>query len=158
MAPQGERGFDILAACYKRYSEKTKLDESFPSSNETAVNCLLYEARNNLRTQHADEIRFKEKLHQINPAMPLAQIINPTNQESEKVATRFGKFPEDHMEAISYLLQNPIFKIFCDITLVPRIDSNEQRSICSDSPQFPVNDVDNIQYSNEVSDSEKRLL
>ena len=60
--------------------KKTKLDDSSESSKEPGLNCLLYEARNNLRTQHVDEVKFKEKVLQINPAIPLVQILAPESK------------------------------------------------------------------------------
>ena len=72
--------------------KKTKLDDSSQSSKEPGLNCLLYEARNNLQTQYVDEIKFKEKLLQINPAMPLAQILAPRTSDRDRIETRFGRF------------------------------------------------------------------
>ena len=72
--------------------KKTKLDDNSDSSKEPGVNCLLYEARNNLRTQYVDEVKLKEQLLQINPAMPLVQIMTPRTSDSERIETRFGKF------------------------------------------------------------------
>ena len=63
------------------------------SSKEPGLNCLLqYEARNNLRTQYVNEIKFKEKLLQINPAMPLVQILAPRAIDKDRIETSFGKF------------------------------------------------------------------
>ena len=40
--------------------KKPKLDDSSQSSKEPGLNSLLYEARNNLRTQYVDEITFTD--------------------------------------------------------------------------------------------------
>ena len=70
--------------------KKTKLDDSSESSKEPGLNCLLYEARNNLPTQYVDEVKFKEKLLQINRAMPLVQILAPRVIDKDRIETRFG--------------------------------------------------------------------
>ena len=80
--------------------KRTRLDDSSGSSKEPGVSFLLYEARNNLRTQYVDEVKFKEQLLQINPAMPLVQIMNPKTKDNDRIETRFGKF------------LSPIFKCF----------------------------------------------
>ena len=44
--------------------KKTKLDDSSQSSKEPGLNCLLYEARNNLRTQF-DELNSKRNFSRL---------------------------------------------------------------------------------------------
>ena len=64
--------------------KKTRLDDSSDSSVEHGVKCLQYEARNTLRTKYVDEVNFKGQLLQINPAMPLVQIMNPKTKDSDR--------------------------------------------------------------------------
>lgn len=84
MAQKGQRRCNLSPACYGDFSEKTKL-----------------EARNNLRIQCVDEVKFKEKLLQINPAMPLAQIPAPRTSDKDKL--NLADFNQDLTEATSYL-------------------------------------------------------
>ena len=52
------------------------------------INCLLYEARNNVTVQKAEERTFKDSLRKINPKMGLA---NVSSRHGELVDTKYGK-------------------------------------------------------------------
>ena len=136
--------------------KKTKLDDSPQSSKEPGLNCLLYEARNNLRTQYVDEIKFKEKPLQINPAMPLAQILAPRTSDKDRIETRFGRFQPGSYGSYQLSFTEANFQVFCDINSMPRIGSGEQTPICSDFPQLPINGVGEFQCPNEISELEKK--
>ena len=138
--------------------KKTKLDDSSQSSKEPGLNCLLYEARNNLRTQYVDEAKFKEKLLQINPAMPLAQILAPRTSDKDRIETRFGRFQPGSYGSYQLSFTEANFQVFCDINSMPRIGPSEETPICSDFPQLPIDDVGEFQSPNEIGELEKKLL
>lgn len=138
--------------------KKTKLDDSSQSSKEPGLNCLLYEARNNLRTQYVDEVKFKEKLLQINPAMPLAQILAPRTSDRDRVETRFGRFQPGSYGSYQLSFTEANFQVFCDINSMPRTVPSEETPICSDFPQLPIDDVGEFQCPNEIGELEKKLL
>ena len=52
--------------------KKTKLSDT--EKQEEGINCLLYEARNNVTVLEAEERTFKETLRKINPKMGLANV------------------------------------------------------------------------------------
>ena len=54
------------------------------------INCLLYEAKNNVTVQEAEERTFKDTLRKINPKMGLA---NVSSRHGELVDTEYGKSP-----------------------------------------------------------------
>ena len=63
--------------------KKTKVNDcttSSTSKNPDGLKCLIYEGRNNIHTQKADEHSLKEDLQNINPKMALAQIMTPAEQ------------------------------------------------------------------------------
>jgi len=64
--------------------KKTKLSDS--EKQGEGINCLLYEARNNVTGQEAEERTFKDTLRKINPKMGLA---NVSSWHGEK----YGKSP-----------------------------------------------------------------
>ena len=97
---------------------------------EPGLNCLLYEARNNLRTQYVDEVKFKEKLLQINPAIPLAQILAPRTSDRDRVETRFGRFQPGSYGSYQLSFTEANFQVFCDINSMPRTVPSEETPIC----------------------------
>ena len=66
--------------------KKTKLSDS--EKHVERINCLLYEAKNNVTVQEAVERTFKDTLRKINPKMGLA---NVSSRHGELVDTEFGK-------------------------------------------------------------------
>jgi len=109
-----------------------------------------------LRTQHVDEVQFKEKLLQINPAMPLAQILAPRTSDKNRTETRFGIIQPGSYGSYQLSFTKANFKVFCDINSLPRIGSSEETPICSDFPQLPINDVGEFQCPNEIGELEKK--
>ena len=66
--------------------KKTKLSDT--EKQEEGINCLLYEARNNVTVLEAEERTFKETLRKINPKMGLV-----FSRHGELVDTKYGKSP-----------------------------------------------------------------
>lgn len=100
--------------------KKTKLDDSFQSNKIPWVKCLLYEARNAVTFQTESEKVLKEKLTQINPKMPLAQIIRPSSETTDYEDTRFGKSPRGSYGSYQLTFTESNFKVFCDVSSVTR--------------------------------------
>lgn len=88
--------------------------------------------------------------------MPLVQTMTLRISDSDRIETRFGKFQPGASYQLSFTEAN--FQVFCNIDSMPRIDSSQQRPICSDLPQFSVNDVPKFQNPNEIRELEKKLL
>jgi len=151
------RGDAIYAQSVMEISvKKTKLDDSSQSSKEPGLNCLLYEARNNLRTPYVGEVKFKEKLLQINLAMQLSQILAPRTSDKDRIETRFGRFQPGSYGSYQLSFTDANFQVFCDINSMSRISSCEETPICSDFPQLPINDVGEFQCPNEIGELEKK--
>ena len=77
---------------------KTYLEQTRSSARDPGVRCTLYEARNNIGGQKADEEKLLATLKELNPNMALAQIMTARsdfiplisgNQIWQK-STRFG--------------------------------------------------------------------
>lgn len=131
--------------------EKPKLDDGHAqSSKEPGVSCLLYEARNTFKTQQADEIRLKEQIKQINPAMALASILTPTTGDSQNVETRFGKCPRGSYASYQLSFTESNFQVFIDISSVARTNANEGTVASAQFPKFPIYDADEFQYLNHI--------
>ena len=52
------------------------------------INCLLFEARNNITVQKAEERTFKDTIRKINPKMRLVRV---SSRHGELVGTKYGK-------------------------------------------------------------------
>ena len=66
--------------------KKIKLSEN--EKQREGINCLLYEVRNNVTIQEAEERAFKDTIKKINPKMGLA---NVSRRDGELVDTTYGK-------------------------------------------------------------------
>lgn len=108
-----------------------------------------------MRTQYVDEVKFKEKLLQINPAMPLGQILAPRTSDKDRIETRFGRFQSGSYGSYQLSFTEANFQVLCDINAMPRISASEETPICSDFPQLPINDVREFQCPNEIGELEK---
>lgn len=100
------------------------------------MKCLLYEARNNLKSQAGDEAKLKADLMAINPNMPLAQILNATENPDLK-ETKFGKSPSGSFASYQLQFTESNFKVFCDLGSIPTITEG-MRDTPTEYPKFPL--------------------
>jgi len=140
--------------------KKTKLNDSTtsttPSKKPDGLRCLIYEARNNIDTQKADEIQLKADLMKINPNMALAQILSPTDV-SEYVDTKFGRSPKGSYASYQLTFTESNFSVFCDIDSVPRIAISSNAD-GRQYPHFPLQNSQDFDIPENVTEQEKEFL
>lgn len=140
---------------------KTSLDQDQPSkSRAPGVKCLLYEARKSLKNQQADETKLLEQLKEINPKMALAQILTPRSESTPLLKTKFGKSPQGSYGSYQLSITEDNFKVFCDISTVPRVDSANSNDLqITEFPRFPLNQSnEKFEIPAGISGDERSLL
>ena len=95
---------------------KTSLEQTRSSARDPGVRCTLYEARNNIRGQKADEERLLATLKESNPNIALAQIMIARSDSIPLVENKFGKSPQGSYASYQLAVSQDNFKVFCDIT------------------------------------------
>ena len=138
--------------------KKTKVHDYSTSSNSKKLDglkCLIYEARNNIHPQKADEHSLKEDLQNINPKMALAQIMAPAEQ-TELVETKFGKSPKGSFASYQFSFTESTFEVFCDVDSVQRNLSNTKNDFTY--PKFPLQDTDKYEIPAERLSAPGKLL
>ena len=95
---------------------KTSLEQTRSSARDPGVRCTLYEARNNIRGQKADEEKLLATLKELNPNMALAQIMTARSDSIPLVENKFGKSPQGSYASYQLAVSQDNFKVFCDIT------------------------------------------
>lgn len=137
--------------------KKTKLDDSTASTPiEEGLKCLLYEARNNLKSQAEDEVKLKADLMVINPSMPLAQILNTTENLDLK-ETKFGKSPSGSFASYQLQFTESNFKVFCDLGPIPTTPQ-DVRDPPTEYPKFPLNSTEPYKLPDNLEQQEVNLL
>ena len=103
---------------------KTKLEDS--KRGKQGIHSPLYEARNNVMYNSAEEQKFKQAIRDINPQMGLAQIVT-LGSETHLKETRFGYSLV--VSYVSYQLTHTEsnFNVCVDISSVPRGRKNNQQ-------------------------------
>ena len=67
---------------------KTSLEQTRSSARDPGVRCTLYEARNNILGQKADEEKLLATLKELNPNMALAQIMTARSDSIPSVENK----------------------------------------------------------------------
>ena len=138
--------------CMDVVVSKTKL-EDIKRGNE-GIHCLLYEARNNVMFNSAEEQKSKQAMRAINPQMDLSKILNLGSETREThsgiVQWALGllcKLPATHTESN--------FNVCVDISSVARGRKNNQLLTY---PKFALRDcgLPTVQ-NNQLTDGEKNL-
>ena len=80
----------ILSLLWMFVVSKTKLEDS--KRGKEGIHSLLYEARNNVMYNSAEEHKFKQAIRNINPQMGLAQI-DTLGSETHLKETSYGHSP-----------------------------------------------------------------
>jgi len=140
---------------------KMHQDQDRSSSKDQGVRCLLYEARTikAIKGQQADENKLLAKLQAINKKMALAQIMTPTSESTPLVETKFGKSPQGSFGSYQLSTTEDNFKVYCDISSVPRRDP-----VCNQSerltafPRFPLKSGEPFVLPAGITEAEKTLL
>jgi hypothetical protein len=77
--------------------KKTKLDYNTLNSSgseslrkQSGIQCNLFEARANLRTQEKDELNLRQDLERLHPLTALAQIMNDASDQDGYVETLYA--------------------------------------------------------------------
>ena len=146
--------------------KKPKLDFDTPSSSisesshkESCVQCNLYEARANLRTQKNDELNLKQALKQLSPLTALAQIMNDAGDQDCYVETLYGKSPRGSFGSYQLSLTESNFKVFFDIKSVSRKPvQNKQTIVITVYPNFPITDRPDFKCPNSCIQSERKFM
>ena len=139
---------------------KTYLEQPRSSAREPGVRCTLYEARNNIRGQKADEEKLLATLKELNPNMALAQIMTPKADSIPLVETKFGRSPQGSYASYQLAVTEDNFKVFCDITSIRRANSANHGEHIVTYPRFPLSSQSNEQFEipADLSEAEKSLL
>ncbi|CAB4002232.1 hypothetical protein AC249_AIPGENE28139 [Paramuricea clavata] len=124
------------------------------------VRCQLYEARNNLKRQTTDEIKFKSALHNINHCIPLATIMQPEN--NSYIHTKFGESPEGSYASYQLSITEHNFEVCCSTDSVPRsLNTVSLNSPIPGYPSFPISDMQTpttYTTASSLGKEEKQLL
>ena len=161
MAPQGKRRLDNPQPVMEVLVTETSFDQDQPSkSRGPGVKRLLYEARKSLKNQQADESKLLEQLKEINAKVALAQILTPRSQSTQLLKTKFGKSPQGSYGSYQLSITEDNFKVFCDISTVPRVDSaNSNYLQIIEYPRFPLNQSnEQFEIPAGISGDERSLL
>ena len=141
---------------------KTHQDLDRSSSRESGVRCLLYEARTlqSIKSQRADEQKLCERLKKENQKMALAQIMEPSPESSQLLETKFGKSPQGSYASYQLYTTEDNFKVYCNISHVPRVDPGHTHNVSINSYQrFPLNTAtEEFAVPDELAAIEKALL
>lgn len=139
---------------------KTYLEQTGSSAQDPGVRCTLYEARNNIRGQKADEEKLQATLKELNANMALAQIMTARSDFIPLVETKFGKITQGSYASYQLAVTEDHFKVFCDITSVPRGNSANSSEHVVTYPRFPLSSQSDEQSEMpaELSEAEKSLL
>ena len=139
---------------------KTYLKQTRSSARDPGVGCTLYEARNNIRGQKADEEKLLATLKELNPNMALAQIMTPRSDSISLVETKFGRSPQGSYASYQLALTEDNFKVFCDITPIPRGNPSNHGEHIVTYPRFLLSSQSNEQFEipADLSEAEKSLL
>ena len=137
---------------------KTYLEQTRSSARDLGV--TIYEARNNIRGQKADEEKLLATLKELNPNMALAQIMTARSDSVPLVETKFGKSPQGSYASYQLAVTEDNFKVFCDITSVPRGNPANHSERVVTYPRFPLSSQSNEQFEMpaDLSEAEKSLL
>ena len=121
---------------------------------------MPYEARNNIRGQKADEEKLLATLKELNANMALAQIMTARSDSIPLVETKFGKSTQGSYASYQLAVTEDNFKVFCDITSVPRGNSANHSEHVVTYPRFPLSSQSNEQFEMpaDLSEAEKSLL
>ena len=111
--------------------KKTKLSDS--EKQGEGINCLLYEARNNVTVQEAEERTFKDTLRKINPKMGLA---NVSSRHGELVDTKYGKSPVGSLSSYQLSHTESNFDVAINIDSVATHETHIQE--IESFPHFPL--------------------
>ena len=111
---------------------KTKLEDT-KRGNE-GIHSLLYEARNNVLYNSAEEKQIKQAIRDINRQMGLAQFVN-LGSETELKETRFGYSLVGSYVSYQLTHTESNFNVCVDISSVPRGRKNNQPLTY---PRFPL--------------------
>ena len=111
--------------------KKTKLNDS--EKQGEAINCLLYEARNNVTVQEAEGRTFKDTLRKINPKVGLA---NVSSRHGKLVDTKYGKSPVGSLSSYQLSHTESNFDVALNIDSVARQEAHIQE--IESFPRFPV--------------------
>ena len=115
------------------------------------INCVLYEARNNVTVLEAEERTFKDTLRKINPKIGLA---NVSSRHGELVGTKYGKSPVGSLSSYHFSQTESNFDVAINIDSVARHDNPIQG--IESFPRFP------LQYQGESDENdlsnEKKIL
>ena len=98
---------------------KKKLGDS--EKQGEGINCLLYEARNNITVQEAEERTFKGTLRKINPKMGLA---NVSSRHGELVDSKYGKIPVCSLSSYQLSHTESNFDVAINIDSVARHETH----------------------------------
>ena len=139
---------------------KTYLEQTRSSARYPGVRCTLYEARNNIRGQKADEEKLLATLQELSPNMALAQIMTARTDSIPSVETKFGKSPQGSYASYQLAVSEDNFKVFCDVTSVPRGNPANHSDHIETYPRFPLSSQSNEQFEMpaDLSEAEKSLL
>ena len=137
--------------------KKTKLDDAAIQPREAGLKCMLYEARNNLKTQNSDELQLKSDLLAINKNMPLAQIMNSTKKNLEMKETKFGKSPSGCYASYQLQFTESNFKVYCNLGS-QQTNQTATRDPPTEYPKFPLIASDSFEIPEELQQDEEDLL
>ena len=138
--------------------KKTKVNDSTTSCTHKkpdGLRCLIYEARNNIHTQKADEHKLKEDLLKINPEMALAQIMAPADQ-TEFVETKFGKSAKGLFASYQLSFTESNFNVYCDIESMQRCLLGSRSDL--QYSKFPLQHTDKYGIPAEQLSSPAKIL
>jgi hypothetical protein len=149
--------------------KKTKLDYNTSNSSgseslrkKSGVQCNLFEARANLRTQEKDELNLQQDLERLHPSTALAQIMNDADHAGDQdgyVETLYGKSPRGSYASYQLSLTESNFNVFCDINSVSRKTLHDKENIDTTLyPIFPITDIPDFKCPNSCSQSEKKFI
>ena len=126
---------------------------------KSGVQCNLYEARANLKTQENDELNLKQALKQLHPLTALAQIMNDVDDQDGYVETLYGKTPRGSYGSYQLSLTEFNFKVFCDINSVSRKPAQDKENTDTTIyPSFPITDRPGFKCPDSCTQSEKKFM
>lgn len=92
--------------------------------------------------------------------MALAQIMTPKADSIPLVETKFGRSPQGSYASYQLAVTEDNFKVFCDITSIPRANPANHGEHIVTYPRFPLSSQSNEQFEipADLSEAEKSLL
>lgn len=119
------------------------------------MKCLLYEARNNVAVQEAEETRFKDTLREINPKMGLA---NVSSNHDNLVDTKYGKSPVGSFSSYQLSHTESNFDVYINVEpAAQRIDTDTNNPQINQFPRFPLQNQGESEERN-LSDDKKEFV